>query len=246
VFGCGRGNDAPAPILPDPTIRSMPTTLILPVKRLPDAKTRLAPLLARHQRRELMEALVAQTLETLTEVGADAVCVATSDERAADLARARGAGVLDDAGLPWNEGLRHAIDQLPDVDTVAIVAGDLPLLTADDVRALLAAVPSRGVAIGRARDGGTNALCLRPPDLFVPSFGAAASASVHAGLASAAGVPAAIVDRQGLALDLDTPDDVAAALAAGLDGSLGALLRGYRNRSEDGSRTSSAAEPSPR
>src|SRR5262249_46342563 len=148
--------------------------------------------------------------------------------------------------LPWNEGLRHAIEQLGGVDTVAIVAGDLPLLEAGDVRALLAAAPARGVAIGRATDGGTNALCLRPPDLFVPSFGAPASASVPAGRAAAAGAPAVVIARQGLALDLATPADVEAALAAGLDGTIGELLRAYRNRSDAGSRTSSAAEPSAR
>ena len=224
----------------------MTTTLILPVKRLADAKTRLAPLLELHQRRELMEALVARSLETLAGVPGTELCVATSDPRAADLAREHGAGVLDDGGLPWNEGLRHAISGLSGVDTVAIVAGDLPLLAADDVVALLDAAPPRGVAIGRARDGGTNALCLRPPDLFVPSFGAPRSSAVHAALAAAAGAPAVIVDRLGLALDLDTPDDVEAALANGLNGRVSELLLSYRKRSDDGSRTSSAAEPSPR
>jgi 2-phospho-L-lactate guanylyltransferase len=224
----------------------MTTTLILPVKRLADAKTRLAPLLSRPARRELMEALVTQNLETLAGVPGTELCVATSDPRAADLARAHGAGVLDDGGRPWNEGLALAISQLAGADTVAIVAGDLPLLEAADVVALLEAAPARGVAIGRARDGGTNALCLRPPDLFVPSFGAPRSSAVHAGLAAAAGAPAVIVDRLGLALDLDTPDDVEAALAAGLNGHVSELLRTYRNRSDDGSRTSSAAEPSPR
>ena len=53
--------------------------------------------------------------------------------------------------------------------------------------ALLDAAPGRGVAIGRARDAGTNALCLRPPDLFVPSFGAPRSSAVHAALAAAGG-----------------------------------------------------------
>jgi 2-phospho-L-lactate guanylyltransferase (CobY/MobA/RfbA family) len=69
---------------------------------------------------------------------------------------------------------------------------------------------------------------------------------VHARLAAEAGAPAAIVDRPGLALDLDTPADVEAALEAGVDGTVGELLRAYRNRSDDGSRTSSAAAPSPR
>src|SRR5690242_5061013 len=102
------------------------TSILLPVKRLHDAKTRLAPLLSLAQRRELMEALVERTLETLAGVEGVRVHVATSDRRAAALATARGAGVLDDGGLPWNEGLRRAIAELDgSVEAVAIVAGDL-------------------------------------------------------------------------------------------------------------------------
>ena len=46
----------------------------------------------------------------------------------------------------------------------------------------------------------------------MPAFGSPRSSSVHAALARAAGIDAAMVDRPGLALDLDTPDDVTEAL----------------------------------
>jgi 2-phospho-L-lactate guanylyltransferase len=97
---------------------------------------------------------------------------------------------------------------------VLFLSADLPTVSTDDVEAMIASCPPRGIAIGRAHDAGTNALALRPPDVLVPSFGAPRSSAVHAALAAAAGVAAVFVDRPGLALDLDTPSDLADALAA--------------------------------
>jgi 2-phospho-L-lactate guanylyltransferase len=97
---------------------------------------------------------------------------------------------------------------------VLFLSADLPTLGTTDVEAMIAACPPRGIAIGRAHDAGTNALALRPPGVILPSFGAPRSSAVHAALAAEAGVPAVFVDRPGLALDLDTPSDLAEALAA--------------------------------
>jgi 2-phospho-L-lactate guanylyltransferase (CobY/MobA/RfbA family) len=54
--------------------------------------------------------------------------------------------------------------------------------------------------------------------VIVPSFGAPRSSAVHAVLAADARVPAVLVDRPGLALDLDTPSDLTEALAAPVGG----------------------------
>jgi 2-phospho-L-lactate guanylyltransferase len=50
---------------------------------------------------------------------------------------------------------------------VVVVNADLPLATADDVRALAAAAP----ALVAARDGTTNALALSDPAVFRPLYG---------------------------------------------------------------------------
>ncbi len=138
------------------------------------------------------------------------IAVATSE----DLPLPAGVVRLPDGGLAWNDGLVHALTTLPIAPQgVVYLAADLPTITPDDIDALIEPCPARGIVIARARDGGTNALALRPPRVIMPSFGAPASADVHARLAEAADVQALIVDRPGLALDMDTPDDLAAALA---------------------------------
>jgi 2-phospho-L-lactate guanylyltransferase len=73
-----------------------------------------------------------------------------------------------------------------------------------------------GVSIVPDRHGtGTNALVLSPPDAIEPSFGPD-SRTRHVALAEEAGVPVRIDEVAALALDVDTPDDLA-ALSAELD-----------------------------
>jgi 2-phospho-L-lactate guanylyltransferase len=72
------------------------------------------------------------------------------------------------------------------------------------------------VAIAPDRAGtGTNGLALRPPDAIPFHFGAGSRAA-HAAAAEAANVPLTVVERPGLAFDLDTPEDLRGWLASGV------------------------------
>jgi 2-phospho-L-lactate guanylyltransferase len=171
--------------------------VLVPLKRLDIAKSRLAPALRPPARAELMRGLLARVLSVIGAAGFDRVTVVTS-ERLTDVER------WHDRGLPWNEALSAAIAEVVSTEVVAIVSADLPLLAPDEVRALVEATPPRGIAIARALDGGTNAVSMRPPGLVMTRFGEPGSAAVHAGL----GVPAVMVDLPGLAFDIDTPADL--------------------------------------
>jgi 2-phospho-L-lactate guanylyltransferase len=220
---------------------------LVPVKALSTAKTRLAEAFDPAQRRALVEVMLADVLAAVGAVDlVDRVAVVTSDEAAAGAAAAHGVPVVSDAGLPWNEGLVHAIGALdPTPGALIVVAADLPALAPQDLEALLAVLPPRGVAVGRAHDGGTNVLALRPPDAIVPTFGVADSAARHVERARAARLEVAVLARPGLAFDLDTPADAARLVDRPGTGRVRELLLGYRNRSDSGARTSSAADPSP-
>ena len=71
---------------------------------------------------------------------------------------------------------------------------------------------------------GTNALLVAPPLALGPGFGEESFAR-HRRLAERADLTLAIVERPGLALDLDTPADVALLLADHHTGSAASLLR---------------------
>ena len=86
-----------------------------------------------------------------------------------------------------------------------------PLLSPADLDALLThPTGERSALIVPDRHGtGTNALLLTPPDVLAPSFGPD-SRRRHLADASAAGVPAEVVELESLALDVDTLDDLEA------------------------------------
>jgi 2-phospho-L-lactate guanylyltransferase len=93
---------------------------------------------------------------------------------------------------------------------VAVVLGDLPLLTADAVRALLSAAEQHGVALAPDRaELGTNALAVNAARRMPLRFGPE-SLRLH----SSAG-PHVLVRQPELALDIDEPQDLDAARAAG-------------------------------
>ena len=102
------------------------------------------------------------------------------------------------------------------VGTLAVLHGDLPNLSPDDVTALLDAIPpDAGVAIAPDRAGsGTNGLAMMPPDAIPFAFGPG-SFELHRAGAVAAGLPLAVVERPSLAFDLDTPADLARWLELG-------------------------------
>lgn len=175
----------------------MDAHVLVPLKRI-DPKSRLAGKLPLEERVRLMRGLLAGVVGAAREAGVERVTVVTG----IDL---KGYEVWNDRGLPWNDALAAAIDEIVTAPIVAIVSADLPSITAEEIEELLAATPERGIAIARALDGGTNAVSMRPPGLVRTHFGEPGSAAVHAGLTA----DHVILDLPGLAFDVDTPEDLA-------------------------------------
>jgi len=188
------------------------TDVLIPLKRLDMAKSRLAPALAAAERGRLMGALVARVARAALAADAGRVHLVSSDPDAAAIAERLGVGCLTDGGLPWNRGLVLARARLgPGAAAVLYLAGDLPLLAAADVVAMVEAGAPASAVVGRAHDGGTNALWVSPAAALEPAFGVRASASVHAARAVEHGLQVTVVDRPGIAHDVDTPADLALA-----------------------------------
>ena len=89
--------------------------------------------------------------------------------------------------------------------------GDVPLIAVSDFATLLEAAGAapRAVIVGASHDGeGTNALLLRPPEVIVPGFGPP-SLQRHVQAGELAGALTRVCADLGLALDVDTPADLA-------------------------------------
>jgi 2-phospho-L-lactate/phosphoenolpyruvate guanylyltransferase len=179
--------------------------VLVPVKRLDGAKSRLADALSSDERRGLVLEMLGIVLAAVREAEIGAVTVVSSE-----LLELDGVPRFDDRGLPWNDALAAAIRDAVKEPIVAVVAGDLPRLRAEEVRSLVAATPERGLVVARAKDGGTNAVAMRPPGVVETHFGERGSAARHAESALSVGLQAVLVDLPGLAFDVDTPADLAA------------------------------------
>jgi 2-phospho-L-lactate guanylyltransferase len=151
----------------------------------------------------------------------DGIAVVTADPLAESIALGDRAHVLHDREQAGQSaaaelGLRHAL--AAGFERALLVPGDTPLLDAADVDALLRRCEHEPVsaAIVPDRHGtGTNALVLSPPDALAPAFGPG-SRGRHEQLAREHGTSHRVETLPSLALDVDTPDDLA-ELSAVLD-----------------------------
>jgi 2-phospho-L-lactate guanylyltransferase len=189
-------------------------TAILPVKRLPTAKQRLAAGLGGEQRRALAAAMVADVLEAIGAARTiERTIVVSGDPIAQELASAAGAEVVpdpEDAGHVEAALAGIARAEVEGAKCVVLLPGDCPLLDPRELDRLLTGMPERFVGIVPDRHGtGTNALALSPPGAIVPAFGEGSCAR-HIAAARAAGIPFEVEELRSLALDLDTPADIVA------------------------------------
>jgi 2-phospho-L-lactate guanylyltransferase len=195
------------------------TIAILPVKRFELAKTRLGEALTVAQRRRLARAMVADVLDALLAAPElDGVAVVTNESAVAALAREAGAVVLADPHESGQSaaalvGIAHALAGR--FERALLVPGDCPALDGATLRTLLEGSPAApSVTIVADRHGaGTNALLLDPPDAIEPAFGEG-SFERHRQRARAAGAGWRVAALPGLALDIDTPADLAALRGA--------------------------------
>jgi 2-phospho-L-lactate guanylyltransferase len=195
-----------------------PLWAVVPVKGLRDAKQRLAGVLGAKERQALFCAMLEDVLCALAGcAGLAGILVVTRDPRARDLARRYGAEVLADANQGHTAASTLGAGTLAQrgVAGMVQVPADLPLLTPGDVAALLEAHGEpQAVTLAPSRDErGSNAVVCSPADLLPLRFGDD-SFHPHLRSARALGIEPRIVRRPGLALDVDTPEDLAAFLAA--------------------------------
>lgn len=197
----------------------MRTVAVLPVKSFGSAKQRLAPLLGAGSRHALAQAMFQDVLSSLRKVPAIEQIVIVASEPSVEYAADERVVLLPDDEQDGQSaatltGIRWAASA--GFDRVLLVPGDTPLLSVDELTAMLEAAESGAtqVVIVPDRHGtGTNALLMSPPDAIEPSFGPDSLAR-HVKAAEDAGVSHRVERVASLGFDVDTQDDLAVVVAA--------------------------------
>jgi coenzyme F420-0:L-glutamate ligase/coenzyme F420-1:gamma-L-glutamate ligase len=185
---------------------------VIPAKEFTEAKRRLADALPAGARAALARAMLEDVLAALSEAPVDRVVVVTPDDEAAALAERWGALVVRET-----EGHGHtaavargvALCREWGATVLLTVPGDLPCLTAEEVRRVLEACgPAPAAVFVPSRSGlGTNAACLSPPDAVPLRFGEPSFAD-HLAAARARGIEPVVLPLPGAGLDIDRPEDL--------------------------------------
>jgi len=188
---------------------------VVPVKELDRAKERLAPLLSTELRRALMLTMLEDVLAALAEApGLEGLAIVTVDPAARQMAMRYGARIIEAGARDGHSGAVAAAARLLAEEGqpgMLTLPGDIPLVTPGEIIRLLAAhrlAPAFTIAPSRD-ERGSNAIVCSPPEAVPLRFGED-SYFPHLRAAEACGIRPTVQRLPGIALDVDTPEDLAA------------------------------------
>lgn len=184
--------------------------LLLAVRPPEEGKSRLAATIDNDQRSALNYNMFQHVLKIGSELfPPERIILVSRSAALRDEVAALGGHALAESGDNLNaaleQGARFAIGR--GAGSLLSLSSDLPALTVDDVRALIDAPAPIAIATDRLRTG-TNALRMRPAGAIPFRYGVD-SLAAHLAAAAAAKLKAVVVERPGLAGDIDTPADLA-------------------------------------
>ncbi|MBO1415698.1 2-phospho-L-lactate guanylyltransferase [Streptomyces sp. FH025] len=200
-------------------------SLVLPLKPLALAKSRLAPYAGPHRPDLALSFALDTVTAALATPGVSRVLVVTRDATAGARLAALGAVVVPDepdGGL--NRALSHGASvarALAPRAPLAVISADLPALRPAELARVLAAVPPDGRAFLSDSPGvGTALLASTPGRPLSPAFGDGSRARHAAGGA----LELRLADVESVRRDVDTGTDLGEAVALGLGPHTSALF----------------------
>jgi 2-phospho-L-lactate/phosphoenolpyruvate guanylyltransferase len=189
--------------------------VIIPVKPLNRAKSRLAEVLSPEQRSRFAEMLFRRILTVVREVPqVTGTLVISRDTKALAIARELGAKTLQESNP---SDLNPALERATEVvrvwggNAVLVLPADLPFVSKEDIESI-AEMGRFGTKVVLATDrdsDGTNAFLMRPAGLIPYTYGKG-SFERHAIAAKLAGADVKIYASKNIELDIDVPEDLAA------------------------------------
>lgn len=194
---------------------------VIPVKNFESAKTRLSPLLSLDERIELSKCMMRDVLAALVDARSfKNIVLVTKDSEAMRIASEYGAWLFEE---PSSDGYSKAVIRAArwlearDAEGLVHAPADIPAATGSDFAEILNLHRSSGgtarFTIAPSHDlRGSNCIACTPPNAIQFQFGHD-SYRRHLVNAKAAGLACKTMERPGLALDIDSPHDLARFLS---------------------------------
>ena len=189
----------------------MKYSALIPVKSLVTAKSRLSSSFTQQQRERLVLDMLHHVLCVLLESELfEKVSVVSSDKHVLEKANLWGAQAVVEEYHGHNQALYAAAlrEMSAGVTTLLTISADLPLLTTREIRCFFEQSLQHDVMLAPSRDGtGTNAIMVHPP-LAVPYVFGPGSLQSFVEVAMQKHLSYSKFHSIGLALDIDTIDDL--------------------------------------
>ena len=187
--------------------------LLLPVKKFARSKQRLSAWLTPAERESLARAMFEDVWQTLrTECSQYPLFVISAEPIVIERCHAEGAACLEETeARSHSESVAEATRWVMalGVRSLLSVPIDTPAMTAEEIASLEKLARQYAVVIVPSANGtGTNALLRTPPNAIAPRFGPG-SCAIHAEQARAKALTHLVQPIEGLAADIDTPEEAA-------------------------------------
>jgi 2-phospho-L-lactate guanylyltransferase len=184
---------------------------VVPVKHLATSKSRLASILTPENRKRLTLAMLEDVLNAIRDSTIQGTVVVGSDLCVCELAMNAGVAFINIEARGLNPAIGDSIKwcMKRGADSVLVLPADIPLLSSTDINRIieLAGNAEAMVVVSSSKNGGTNALYLRPPNLIPVSYGPG-SFKKHIRHARVRDIPVKVYYSFSVAFDIDSQEDL--------------------------------------
>jgi 2-phospho-L-lactate guanylyltransferase len=184
---------------------------VVPVKHLATSKSRLATILTPEDRKRLTLVMLEDVLTAIRKSAIQGTVVVGSDLCVCELATNAGVAFINEEARVLNQAIGDSIKwcMKRGADSVLVLPSDIPLLSSTDIDRIieLAENAEAIVVVSSSKNGGTNALYLRPPNLIPVSYGPG-SFRRHIRYARIRGIPVKVYYSFSVAFDIDSQEDL--------------------------------------
>lgn len=184
---------------------------VIPVKRLDNAKSKLAPFLTAAERKEFCLKMLEDVLNTVNSTKRiNQTVVISNDLEVLHTTEKLKIKYLKERKNGLNQAVSQAIDwcRKRGVSSVLVLPIDIPLVKPVDLERMLALREKASMVISPSRNReGTNALLLTPPNIIPTTYGPQ-SFHKHLEEASKREISFSCYGSERVALDIDTVEDL--------------------------------------